>query len=122
MHELGCHFSHYCHAKLNNGLLRHCLLPTLLHGWSQDGITGKLADFRFRMQHFALSHVESASVIAAGAVAAHITSRNAAVSLHMPTIPLYLFHLRQLGHSLFPSSYSCVPSHLQCHWGQELIS
>ena len=116
MHGLGCLFStsaHYCHAMLNDGFLRHCLLPTLLHGWIRVRMElplfhGKLADFRFSLQHFPLSHAESASVIAAGAVA-HITSRNAAVSPHMPTIPLHLFHLRQLvyiGHSLFPSSHS----------------
>ena len=52
---------------------------------------GKLADFRFRLQHIALSYAESASVIAAGAVIAHITSRNAAVSPHMPTISLHRF-------------------------------
>ena len=64
MHGLGCLFNTsvpYCHAMLNNGILRHCLLSTLLHGWSQDGITmfpGKLADFRFRMQHFPLSYAD----------------------------------------------------------------
>ena len=111
MHGLGCLFSHYC-SLLSCHAKRWLSLPTPLHDWSQEGITivpGKLADFRFRLQHIALSYAESASVIAAGAVAAHITSRNAAVSPHMPTIPLYLFHSRQLvyiGHSLFPSSHS----------------